>query len=90
MINKILKDSDFSINIISKEQFEKRIAGLEKQIAGKSKYENKVMLDYLPKNKEFYVIEDIFQNYEGDCWWEFTIALKYKEMYLTICDSGSN
>ena len=81
----------FFKHILSKKDYQKRIDGLKKEIKGKSKYENYCIVDYLPKNKEFYVVENWCNGDEtGYEEWVFEIVIIYKGLPLLIIDEGSN
>ena len=91
MINKLLNDNEVSVTIISKKRYEELMTDKKAQITGKSAYEQYWLLEYLPRNKEFYVLEDFYQSYpdSGDEW-EFTIITTYKGMYFIISSWGGN
>lgn len=89
MINNLLSN-DYSVSVISDEQYKKYATFEEKQIKGKSKYENYTLIEYLPKNKEFYVICDETRSYDATFEWDFAIATKYKGICFVLTDSGSN
>lgn len=90
MIENLLNDG-YYIHILSKKDYQKRIDGLKKEIKGKSKYENYCIVDYLPKNKEFYVVRNYCNGDEtGYEEWEFEIVTIYKGLPLLIIDEGSN
>mgnify|MGYP003300580136 CR=1 FL=1 len=87
MINNILNNG-YIVSLISEKTYKNL---LDKQIKGHSKYDNYSIIEYLPKNKEFYVIDDNETSYEdGYCEYDFSIATTYKGMYFIITDSGSN
>lgn len=91
MINKMLADCETTVSIIRKFEYERIIADKKVQIKGKSGYEGYWLLDYLPRGKEFYVLEDFYQSYpDGGDEWAFSIALTYKGMYFIISSSGGN
>ncbi len=85
MINSILNNNDCIVKIKSKREYDYMIQNKELQVKGKSKYENYWLLEYLPRNKEFYVIDDSSSSYEdGEPTFSFTIATTYKGMYFEI------
>ena len=91
MIENLLSESDISISVIPEWKYKKITDGLKKQIKGKSSYEEDYIVSELPRNKEFYVINDFYRSYEdGSDEWCITIATTYKGMYLSICDCGGN
>lgn len=91
MINKLLNDIDTTVSIISKKEYEKIIVDRKVQVVGKSGYENYWLLEYLPRYKKFYVLEDFYQSYpDGGDEWAFSIATTYKGMYFIISSSGGN
>lgn len=91
MINRMLNDIDTTVSIISKSDYEKIIADKKVQIKGKSSYEDKWLLEDLPRYKEFYVLEDFYQSYpDGSDEWAFSIATTYKGMYFIISCAGGN
>lgn len=90
MIDNLLNDG-YYITILSKKDYQKRINELKKEIKGKSKYDNYCIVDYLPNNKEFYVIRDLCNGDEtGYEEWDFEILTIYKGLPLLIIDEGSN
>lgn len=91
MINELLKDNETSVKIISQKRYEELTKDKKAQVKGKSSYEEYWLLEYLPKNKEFYVLEDYYQSYpSGGDEWEFGIATTYKGMYFVITAWGGN
>ena len=79
------------ISCISSREYALKIENLPKQIKGKSEYDNCSIVEYLPKNKEFYVIDN--ENYSNEGGYEsyyFSIAVKFNKLYFVITDSGSN
>ena len=59
------------------------------QIKGKSGYEEYWLIEELPRNKEFYVLEDFYRSYpDGSDEWTFSIATTYKGMYFIIYCAG--
>lgn len=90
MIDSLLNDG-YYVSVLSDYDYKKQIDGLKKHIKGKSEYEDYSLIEYLPKNKEFYVLEDSSNGnetgYEEYC---FSIATNYKGMHFIITDSGSN
>lgn len=91
MINRILEETQTSVEAISKLKYEKIIKDKEVNIKGKSAYEDYILVEDLPRNKEFYVLEDYYASYEdgGDSW-DFDIATTYKGMYFIISAWGGN
>ncbi len=91
MIDKLLNDG-YYVSVLSNNDYQERINGLEKQIKGKSKYDNTaIVFTYLPDNKEFYVFKDYINGYEdGYEEWDFEIMLIYKGIPFLITDCGSN
>lgn len=91
MINSILEETQTSVQAISKLKYEKTIKDKEVNIKGKSAYEGYILVEDLPRNKEFYVLEDYYASYEdgGDSW-NFEIATTYKGMYFIISAWGGN
>ena len=91
MINSILEETQTSVEAISKLKYEKIITDKEVNIKGKSAYEDYILVEDLPRNKEFYVLEDYYASYEdgGDSW-NFVIATTYKGMYFIISAWGGN
>ena len=91
MINNIINDIDYTVSIIPKRVYERYVDKYKKYIKGKSEYEDYSLIEYLPRNKEFYVLEDSLSGnetgYEEYC---FSIATTYKGMYFIITDRGSN
>lgn len=91
MINRMLNDIDTTVSIISKSDYEKIIKDKKVQLKGKSGYEEYWLIDELPRNKEFYVLEDFYQGYpSGGDEWCFSIATTYKGMYFIISCAGGN
>lgn len=91
MINRLLNDIDTTVTIISKKEYEKLIEDKKVQFKGKSGYEKYWLLEDLPRNKEFYVLDDFYQSYpDGGDEWAFSIATTYKGMYFIISSSGGN
>ena len=91
MINKILNDIDFSVSVIPARVYERYTNKYKKQIKGKSEYDDYSLIEYLPRNKEFYVLEDNYQSYEnGSDEYYFSIVTTYKGMYFILTDSGGN
>lgn len=87
MINDLINNG-FSVGVIPENTYNSL---LDKQIKGSSKYDNYSIIEYLPKNKEFYVIDDNERSYEnGYTEYEFGIAIKYKGICFSIYDCGSN
>lgn len=91
MINRILEETQTSVEAMSKLKYEKIIKDKEVNIKGKSAYEDYILVEDLPRNKEFYVLEDYYASYEdgGDSW-NFAIATTYKGMYFVISAWGGN
>ena len=75
------------------EEFEKYSKSFNKEIKGKSKYDNTTLVsEYLLKGQEFYVIQDEYSSYENGCEsWDYAIAvdLGHHHFYI-MSDSGSN
>lgn len=91
MINNFLNDIDTTVSIVSKKDYAKIIEGKQKQIKGKSCYEDKWLLEDLPRYKEFYVLEEFYQSYpDGSDEWFFSIATTYKGMFFIISAGGGN
>lgn len=91
MINELLKETDISIVIISNERYEELTKDIKAQVKGKSGYKDKWLIEYLPRNKEFYVLDDFYRSYpDGSDEWGFTIATTYKGMYFIISCFGGN
>lgn len=91
MINRMLNDIDTTVSIVSENDYKKIIADRKVQIKGKSSYEDKWLLEDLPRYKEFYVLEDFYQSYpDGSDEWAFSIAITYKGMYFIISCAGGN
>ena len=91
MINRLLNDNEISVTILSKKRYEEITKGIKPQIKGKSDYEEYWLLEELPRNKEFYVIEDFYRSYDnGGDEWRFSIATTYKGMYFIISAYGGN
>lgn len=79
--------------IWTREEFEKHIKGIEKQIKGRSKYDNTTLVAYyLIKGQEFYVLEDEYSSYEtGLETWDYTIAIALDDYtFFIMNDCGSN
>lgn len=91
MIDKLLNDG-YYVSVLSNNDYQERINELEKQIKGKSKYDNTaIVFTYLPDNKEFYVFKDYINGYEdGYEDWDFEIIVVYKGIPFLITDCGSN
>lgn len=89
MIDSLL-NGGYCVSVISDHDYKSYINGLEKQIKGKSEYENIAMIEYLPRNKEFYVICDKTYSYDVVEEWDFRIVTLYKGMAFMIIDCGSN
>lgn len=91
MINRFLNDSEISVCIVSKSRYGEIINDIKPQLKGKSNYEDCIIVEDLPKNKEFYVISEYQSGNEtGYEEWEFSIATTYKGMYFIISAEGSN
>ena len=89
MIDSLLNNG-YYVSVISDYDYKNYINGLEKQIKGKSKYENIAMIECLPRNKEFYVICDKTWSNEVVEEWDFRIVTLYKGMAFMIIACGSN
>lgn len=89
MLDELLNNGYF-ISILSNSDYKKIISGLQKQIKGKSEYENYAMVEYLPRNKEFYVVCDDVTSNEAGTQWYFEIALIYKGIPLILTDNDSD
>ena len=91
MIDSLLNDG-YSVSVLSNYQYQSKIKDLKKEIKGKSKYDDTTLVfDYLPKNKEFYVIRNEQTGYEnGYEEYDFEIMLIYKGIPFLITDCGSN
>lgn len=91
MINRILEECESSVQVVSKLKYEKTIKDKEVNIKGKSTYEDYILVEDLPRNKEFYVLDSYYASYEdgGDSW-NFAIATTYKGMYFIISAWGGN
>ena len=91
MINRMLNDIDTTVSIVSESDYKKIIADRKVQIKGKSGYEEYWLIEELPRNKEFYVLEDFYRSYpDGSDEWTFSIATTYKGMYFIISCAGGN
>ena len=91
MINKILEETQTSAQAISKLKYEKTIKDKDINIKGKSSYEDYILVEDLPRNKEFYVLENYYASYpDGGDSWNFAIATTYKGMYFIISAWGGN
>lgn len=91
MINRILEECETSVQVISKTKYEKTIKDKYINIKGKSAYEDYILVEDLPRNKEFYVLEDYYESYpDGGDSWNFVIATTYKGMYFIISAWGGN
>lgn len=86
--------SSYLCNTIwTKEEFEKHIRGVEKQIKGKSKFDNTTLVsEFLIDGQEFYVIQDDYSSYESGLeTWDYAIAIQLDNYnYFIMTDSGSN
>lgn len=85
--------SYFCKTIWTREEFEKQIKDVKKQIKGKSKYDNTTLVsDYLINGQEFYVIQDDYSSYEtGLETWYYEIAIALDDYnFFIMTDSGSN
>lgn len=90
MIDNLIEDG-YYVSCISESNYLQTIRDLKKQIKGKSEYENYSIIEYLPKNKEFYVIRDEeSENESGYATYDFEIFVKYNKLYFSINDYGSN
>ena len=89
MINDLLNNG-YYVSVLSDNEYKNFIKNLEKQIVGKSKYENYAMLEYLPLRKEFYVVCDKESSYDVVMEWDFRIVTIYKGIPFMIIDCGSN
>ena len=89
MIDSLLNDG-YYVSVLSDYDYKKQTDGLKKQIKGKSKYENYSLIEYLPRNKEFYVICDKYIDNEVGEEWDFRIITLYKGIAFILIDSGSN
>lgn len=91
MINKFLNDCEMSVCVISKKMYEELIMDIKQQVKGKSNYDDCIIVEDLPNNKTFYVLEEYQREYEnGYQEWGLSIATKYKGMYFTISIDSSN
>lgn len=91
MINKFLNDSEMSVCIVSKKNYDRLIKDRKIQIKGKSDYDDCIIVEDLPRNKEFYVLDEYKSEYEnGYEEWGLQIATIYKGMYFIISADGSN
>lgn len=91
MINKFLNDCEMSVYVISKKKYKKLIMDIKQEVKGKSKYDDYIIVEDLPKNKTFYVLEEYQREYEnGYQEWGLSIATKYKGMCFTISIDSSN
>lgn len=87
MINNLINDG-YSVSVMSEKTYKCLI---DKQIKGSSKYDSYSIIEYLPRKKEFYVIDDYEQSYEdGSSEYGFTIALKFKGLCFMVSDYGGN
>ena len=89
MIDSLLNDG-YYVSVLSDYDYKKQINGLEKQVKGKSKYEDYSLVEYLPRNKEFFVICDEINCYDVVEEWDFRIITLYKGIPFILIDSGSN
>lgn len=89
MINDLL-NNQYYVSVLSDNEYKNFIKDLEKQVVGKSKYENCAMIEYLPKGKEFYVFCDKESSYDVVMEWDFRIVTTYKGIPFMIIDCGSN
>lgn len=80
-----------SVCIVSKKNYDRLIKDRKIQIKGKSDYDDCIIVEDLPRNKEFYVLDEYKSEYEnGYEEWGLQIATIYKGMYFIISADGSN
>lgn len=90
MIDRLLEE-DYCITLITKKRYKELTHNLQKHTKGSSKYENYCLIEQLPKNKDFYVLEN--NSYGNETGYEeycFSIATIYKDICFILTDSGSN
>lgn len=87
LINSLIKDHD--VDLVFPEDAVHYFKNAEKQIKGKSSYEDACLVDCLPKGKEFIVLcDEHSSNESGDFSWCFQILIQHNGLYYVLTDRG--